>query len=186
MILIKSREGPWSEVFRRSILKSHPKVTWFLDFDSCDTEQDSLAPPLWRDRFGAAVLAQNVLAQRRFGAGRFGATTGKQRHKYKLWGVCLRPSLPVKECGLKVFFITSSLMNSVIWGPMFNSFPSKQRHKYKYEILGSESLFTTISASYRMRFEGFILPHLRLTLFKSFPDLFGLTESLKVTTNETL
>jgi len=68
-----------------------------------------LAPPFWRDRFGAAVLAQDSLAQRCFGAGRFGATTGKQRHKYKyeMCGearVCLRPSLPVKECGLKVLY----------------------------------------------------------------------------------
>ena len=29
-------------------------------------EQDILKPPFWRDRFGAAVLAQDDLAQRRF------------------------------------------------------------------------------------------------------------------------
>ena len=36
--------------------------------------RDVLAPPVWRDRFGAGVLAPTVLAHGRFGAGRFGAT----------------------------------------------------------------------------------------------------------------
>jgi len=62
-------------------------------------KQESLAPPFWRDRFGAG----------QFGAGRFGASTDKQRHKYKyeMSGeakFCLRPSVPVKECGLKVLY----------------------------------------------------------------------------------
>ena len=35
--------------------------------------RDVLAPPFWRDRFGATVLAQDVLAKNRFGAGSFGA-----------------------------------------------------------------------------------------------------------------
>ena len=35
-MMIKSTEGPWSEVFKRSILKSPPKMTWFLDLDSYD------------------------------------------------------------------------------------------------------------------------------------------------------
>ena len=38
-----------------------------------NTDQDVLAPPFWRDRFGAGVLALAVLAHGRFGAGRFGA-----------------------------------------------------------------------------------------------------------------
>ena len=33
------------------------------------TVRDVLAPPFWRDRFGATVLAQDVLAKSRFGAG---------------------------------------------------------------------------------------------------------------------
>jgi len=36
--------------------------------------RDVLTPPVWRDRFGAGVLAPTVLAHGRFGAGRFGAT----------------------------------------------------------------------------------------------------------------
>src|SRR6218665_992695 len=45
-------------------------------FSAFNAKQDSLAPPIWRDRFGAAVLAQESSAHRRFGAGRFGATIG--------------------------------------------------------------------------------------------------------------
>ena len=37
---------------------------WHAKPNTKDSVRDSLAPQFWRDRFGAVVLAQDVLAQR--------------------------------------------------------------------------------------------------------------------------
>jgi hypothetical protein len=43
-------------------------------------KQDVLAPPFWRDRFGATVLAPTVLAQSRLGATVLAPTVLAQSH----------------------------------------------------------------------------------------------------------